>query len=88
MSGIANLTVTIRDEAEVILWSYQDGISANGLTSMTYLTDGTQQRIIDALLAALIEARGQLRRATLNVTNVIPYVRPTTAEIDHSIPIV
>jgi hypothetical protein len=53
---------------------------------MAYLTDGTQERIIDALLAALIEAKGQLSRPP-QVLNVVPYSRATAAEIDHSIPV-
>ena len=81
------VTVTIQDKSARVVWSHTDGFGANGLTSMAYLTDGTQQCIIDALLSALIEARGQLRSA-LQVTNVVPYVRPPAAEVDNGVPVI
>ncbi|HEY3777611.1 MAG TPA: hypothetical protein VGL35_06095 [Rhizomicrobium sp.] len=68
------LNVSIPAEDGSVLWSFQDGRTANGVHSTSYITDGTQQRIIDALLAALIQARAQLSGAP-DVLNVVPYVR-------------
>ena len=81
------LTVIIHRENKTVVWSFRDGIDTTGLTSMEYLIDGTQQRIIDALLSALVEARGQLRSVTLGVANVVPYVRPPTSQVDNCVPV-
>lgn len=78
MSTTTPAIIEIRDPAGDLLWSYSDGSPATGLTSMTYLKDGTQECIIEALIAALAEARGQLR-AVPQVLNVVPYGRSPTA---------
>lgn len=59
------------------IWSHGEG---HGDTSLSYLHDGTQSRIIEALEAALVEARGQLGRR-LQVADVIPYVRRAAAKV-------
>lgn len=75
----ADYTVEIHDENGALVWSFTSGHAAGGLASMDYLKDGTQQRIIDALLAALVEARGQLRRPALDISNVVADLRAATA---------
>jgi hypothetical protein len=79
--------VSIHADDGSVLWSYQDGPISNGVAAMQYISDGTQQRIIAALLAALTEAKGQLRRP-LQVLNVVPYVRPTASQVDDGIPVI
>jgi len=79
------LTVTIINEGHPI-WSYRDGPSPGGMAAMDYISDGTQERIIEALVVALAEARGQLRGA-FQVSNVVPYVRPATSQVDDSVPV-
>jgi hypothetical protein len=78
--------VEIQNPDGTVIWSFRDGVIATGHTSMSYLTDGTQESVIDALLVALAEARGQLRRP-LQVLNVVPYVRPATGQVDDNIPV-
>jgi hypothetical protein len=80
------MTITIQDEKGAAIWSFTGGNNTSGLTSMAYLTDGTQQRIIDALLLAVAEARGQLR-SPFQITNVVPYVRPAPGEVNNGIPV-
>jgi hypothetical protein len=80
------LNVCIFADDGSVLWSFQDGPSANGTTSTDFVASGTQQRIIDALLAALIQARAQLSGA-FDVLNVVPYGRPSAAQIDHCVPV-
>jgi len=58
-------------------WSHGEG---HGDTSLSYLQDGTQEQIIQALEAALVEARGQLGRR-LQEADIIPYVRRTAAKV-------
>ena len=84
MSAERPTAVTVTDERGAIIWAC-GGVDGPGFTSMAYLEDGTQERIIETLLGALVEARGQLRRP-LQVTNVVPYVRAAAAEVNDSIP--
>ncbi|MBI3675946.1 MAG: hypothetical protein HY243_04940 [Proteobacteria bacterium] len=67
------------------IWSFQlrNG-QKSGITSRSYLSDGTQQCIIDALLDALIEARGQLG-GSLHVLNAV--AKLPLAGINHDVPI-
>lgn len=81
-----NLTVSISDPCGAVIWSYRDGRCPEGQTATVYLIDGTQQRIVDALLTALAEARGQLGRAP-NVLNIVPDVCATATQIDNRVPV-
>ena len=81
-----SLTVKVQDQNGGLIWSYCGGPAPHGSTSIAHLTDGTQQRIIDALLVALIQARGELGGAP-QVTNVVPYVRPPATQVDDRVPV-
>lgn len=52
------MKVEIKKDGEVI-WS-RDFITLEGIASLGYLKDGTQQKIIAALEEALIQAKAQL----------------------------
>lgn len=80
------LKVEIQDEDGAVVWSFRDGLAATGYTSMSYLKDGTQERLIEALIAAIGEARGQLRRP-LQVLNVVPNIRLAAGQVDDNVPI-
>ena len=80
------LTVSLQNKQGDVIWSYCGGHDPKGLTSQTHLQDGTQQRIIDALLSALVQARCQLGGA-FEVANVVPYIRPTATQVDDGVPI-
>jgi hypothetical protein len=87
VQSLPPLNVKIQADDGSILWSFQDGPTPTGIASMQYISDGTQERIVDALLAALAEAKGQLRRP-LQVLNVIPNVRSAASQVDNSIPVI
>jgi hypothetical protein len=59
------------------LWSFGDG---HGETSLSFLHDGTQERIIWLLERALLEDQGQLSRQ-LQEANIIAYVRRTPGKV-------
>jgi len=81
------MKVRILDESGDEVWSHESvGGQTSGTTSRRYLSDSTQQRIIDALLAALIEARGQLGR-TLHVADVVSDIRLSPAKVDDGVPV-
>ncbi|MDU5454477.1 MAG: Rrf2 family transcriptional regulator [Pseudescherichia vulneris] len=52
------MKVAIIENQETI-WM-RDAITQNGVVSIEYLKDGTQQKIIAALEDALLQAKGQL----------------------------
>lgn len=52
------MKVAIIENQETI-WM-RDAITQNGVASIGYLKDGTQQKIIAALEDALLQAKGQL----------------------------
>lgn len=52
------MKVAIEVNGEVI-W-YRDGDKQEGMASLGYLKDGTQQKIIAALEEALFQAKGQM----------------------------
>lgn len=52
------MKVAIEVNGEVI-W-YRDSEALEGMASLGYLKDGTQQRIIAALEEALFQAKGQM----------------------------
>lgn len=65
-------------EGETVWEFWKDHQSQGGLSSTVNLKNGTQERIIDALLAALVEARGQLG-GSFQIADVVPYRRPPAA---------
>ena len=67
------------------LWSFErHGDQSAGFTSTSYIGNGTQQHIIDALLAALVEARGQLGGA-LHVLDAV--AKLPRARINNDVPV-
>jgi hypothetical protein len=72
----------------MLLWSREiaDG-QASGFASTEYLCDGTQRKIIDALVEALAEARGQLGRFSLQVVDVVSDVRLAATKINRDVPV-
>ncbi|ECE7751933.1 Rrf2 family transcriptional regulator [Salmonella enterica subsp. enterica serovar Ngili] len=52
------MKVEIKNDGEVI-WS-RDSVSLEGVASLGYLRDGTQQKIIATLEDALAQAKGEL----------------------------
>ena len=71
------MRVRVEDANGVSVWSYGEGY---GETSSSHLQDGTQERIVEALLQALAEARGQSGCA-LQVLNVVTNIRAAAAEV-------
>lgn len=87
-SDLAACRVIVRVSFQETVWEFwKDRTSQGGLSSIESLKNGDQQRIIDALLAALVEARGQLGGA-LQVADVVPYRGVAPAEMDHRIPVI
>jgi hypothetical protein len=86
MSAIRALNVILEDETGKSIWSHGDAPIRGGMACTSYLSDGTQQRIIDALLLALVQARFELSGAP-EVANVVPYSRLAAAQIDDSVPV-
>ena len=82
------LKVEILDSHGTILWSFgsADGLQA-GSACTGYIKSGMQQRIIDALLLSLIQARSELGGA-FPVSNIVPYVGSSAAQIDDCVPVV
>lgn len=69
-----------------LVWSRETERAA-GVTAERYLNDGTQQGIIDTLVAALVEARGQLGRVSFQVVDAVADVRLATTKVDGRVPI-
>jgi hypothetical protein len=82
------MKVSVYSANDILLWSREiaDG-QASGFTSTEYLRDGTQQKIVDALVEALAEARGQLGCFSLQIVDAVSNVGATTTEIDRHVPI-
>ena len=78
------MRVRVEDHAGETVWSYGDGY---GETATSYVIDGTQARIIAALVAALAEARGQLGGAPLQVADGIANVGGPAPEVQRDVPI-
>jgi hypothetical protein len=69
-----------------LIWS-RNTKPLGGYTSESYLRDGTQQKVIAALVDALAEARGQLGGAPLfNVVDAVADVGVTAAKVDCRVP--
>jgi hypothetical protein len=79
------MKVCVYSEGDLV-WSRETEHAA-GRTAECYLRDGTQQKIIDALVGALAEARGQLGYVSLQIVDAVTDVRTIAAKIDGCIPI-
>lgn len=82
------MKVSVFSASGSLLWSREltDG-HQSGFTSANYLREGTQQKIIGALIDALVEARGQLSRLPLQVVDAVSNVRSTAAKVDRDVPV-
>ena len=86
-NGVTFVKVIVLSGQNDELWSLEVcGNQMSGVTAQRYLSDGTQQRIINALLGALIEARGQLGGSFQNV-DAVPYIRLATPKVDSDVPV-
>ena len=56
MGGIMKVAIEVNGE---VIW-YRDSETLEGMASLGYLKDGTQQKIIAALEEALFQAKGQV----------------------------
>jgi hypothetical protein len=77
------MRVRVEDVEGRSIWGYGDGF---GETATSYVTDGTQAKIIAALVAALAEARGQSGGA-FQIADVVADIRPAAAEVQRDVPI-
>lgn len=59
----------LTDDGEIIWWRAKEPMPA-GFIATSYLHNGTQQKIIAALVEALEQARGQLGGLSLQVIDV------------------
>jgi hypothetical protein len=73
------------DDGTIIWWRTSEPPA--GFTASGYLQDGTQSKIIAALVDALAEARGQLGGFTLQVVDAVTDVGAASAKIDRHVPI-
>src|SRR3954462_5871345 len=80
------LIVRVSFQEGETLWKYWKDRDSQGAFPALNTNGGMQQRIIDALLAALIEARGQLG-GSLQIADVVPYGGSTAPKIDHGVPV-
>lgn len=83
------MIVKVFSDAGALLWKRQhrDGETPSGMTAANYVEDGTQQKIIAALIDALGQARGQLRGFALQIVDAVADVCPSAAKIDGGVPI-
>lgn len=81
------MKICIQTQDGTLIWE-RTTEPAGGFTDDNYLRDGTQQKIIAALVDALAEARGQLGGAPLfNVVDVVADVGVATTEVDCRVPL-
>ena len=80
------MKVCILNDKGLLIWS-REAEPANGFTSNSYLRDGTQQKIIAALVDALAEARGQLGGFSLQVVDAVADIGATAAKVNCRVPI-
>jgi hypothetical protein len=73
------------DDGAIVWWRTSE--PAAGFTTDNYLRDGTQQKIIAALVDALAEARGQLGGFSLQVVDTVTDIRGAPAKVDCCIPV-
>jgi hypothetical protein len=80
------MKVCIQDNDGALIWS-RTADPASGFTAENYLRDGTQQKIIAALIDALEQARGQLGGLSLQVVDAVPEAVGTSAKVNRHVPI-
>jgi hypothetical protein len=70
------MIVRVLSEVGALLWErrFNGGETPSCFHNASYLKDGTQNQIIDALHEALDQAHGQLSCPSFEKANVIPYI--------------
>ena len=81
------MKIFVQTQDGTIIWERTTDSNVSGFTANSYLRDGTQQKIIAALVDALAEARGQLGRFTLQEVDAVPDVGAAATKIDRHVPI-
>lgn len=81
------MNVCITPSDGTVLWSHTKEPYSPNCTASAYLKDGTQNKIIAALSAALYEANAQLRCVALQEVNAVPDVGTSATKINRDIPI-
>ena len=79
------MKVQVVDANDTLVWERATSGSQSGVTSRDYLKDGTQERIVNALLRALSHARGELGRKD---ADTMPNTCRATAKINDDVPVV
>jgi hypothetical protein len=80
------MKVFVQGDDGTLLW-WRDAAPAGGFTADGYLQDGTQQKIIAALIEALGEARGQLGSPSLKIVDAVSEAGAAAAEVDCCVPL-
>jgi hypothetical protein len=80
------MKVLVQADNGSLLW-WREADPASGFTADSYLHDGTQQKIIAALVESLAEARGQLGGFSLNVVDAVADIGAAAAKIDCRVPV-
>jgi hypothetical protein len=80
------MIVSVFSDDGALIWS-RDSVRLCGSTAQDYVHNGMQRRIIDALIDALTEARGQLGRPALQVVDTVSKVGIATAQVECHVPL-
>jgi hypothetical protein len=81
------MKVSVQTQDGTIIWERTTN-PTGGFTADNYLHDGTQQKIIAALVDSLAEARGQLGGAALfNVVDAVADIGVAAAKVDCRVPL-
>jgi hypothetical protein len=81
------MKICVQTQDGTIIWERATYPCVGGFTANSYLRDGTQQKIIAALVDALAEARGQLSSLPLEIADVVADVGDAPAKVDCRVPL-
>lgn len=80
------MDVKVYSNDNKLLWAFgRKGAFTSGIACTKYLHDGTQQKIISALKAAILQAEGEL--SVSDNTDRMSHRSRTAAKVEHNIPI-
>jgi hypothetical protein len=84
------MIVSVSDKNGAPIWERRSyiGEPLGGLASQSYLRDGTQNKIIDALREALEQAEAQLSGASLQVRDIVSDIGAAAAKVYDDVPVV